>query len=345
MKKFGRKLFLSCAALAACATTLVSTTFAWYTSNTEVALGAQSAASQTNADGDDILVSRALTYDTSGAKLTTGRAAATWSEYSNNGTPVLTDSVTLKPVYYNVTDKTYKTLDSVEDPESGANATVTYSDDSLSANVLEFRLRFKSQKTITSAAEKVSIYVSGITLTNTRKSADDSKVPADVHGEGTGISKPGDYNVDILKAIKLNVSSAAVTKTGDTYSTGEFGTVATYGFESFGADDTNVGIANAIGYYNKALRNATGDKPIAAPATNYNVGTETTKLEQASSNNAVKICEIGTTGYTEVIFVFYLDGWDNYCYNACRKQGISVALTFSSSANTSVLSTQQPAQS
>ena len=221
-----------------------------------------------------------------------------------------------------------------------------YSEDSISANVLEFRLRFKSQKTITSAAEKVSIYVSGITLTNTRQSADASKVPADVYGEGTGINAAGDYNVDILKAIKLNVSSAAVTKTENAYSTGEFGTVATYGFESFGAGDTNIGTADAIGYYNKALRNATGDKPIAAPGeAYYSAGIETYKLQTASSNNAVKICEIGTTGYTEVIFVFYLDGWDNYCYNACRKQGISVALTFSSSANTSVLSTQQPAQS
>lgn len=336
MKKFGRKLFLSCAALAACATTLVSTTFAWYTSNTEVALGAQTALSQTNADGDDILVSRALTYATGSG---TGRAGATWSEYSNNGTPVATDEVILKPVYYNIADKTYKTMESVENPVSGEVANITYSDDSLSANVLEFRLRFKSQKTIASDAQKVSIYVSGITLTNTRESADASKVPADVYGEGTGIKGTGDYNVDILKAIKLNVSSAAVTKTGDTYSTSTFGDVATYGFESFGAEDTNISTANAIGYYNKALRTASGDKPIAAPATNYNVGTETTKLEQASSSNAVKICEIGTSGYTEVIFVFYLDGWDNYCYNACRKQGINVSLTFSSSANTSVLQT------
>lgn len=337
MKKFGRKLFLSCVALAACATTLVSTTFAWYTSNTEVTLGAQNALSQTNADGDDILVSRALTY---AAGSETGRAGDAWSEYSNNGTPVATDTVTLKPVYYNIVDKTYKTMESVENPESGDVANITYSDDSLSANVLEFRLRFKSQKTIATDAQKVSIYVSGITLTNTRQSVDASKVPADVYGEGTGVTGAGDYNVDILKAIKLNVSSAAVTKTGDDYSTGTFGNVATYGFESFGVGDTNIGIANAIGYYNKALRAATGDKPIAVPSeTNYNVGTETTKLVTASSSNAVKICEIGTSGYTEVIFVFYLDGWDNYCYNACRKQGISVALTFSSSANTSVLAT------
>ena len=36
MRKLGLKLGLSCAALAACATTLVSTTFAWYTSNDSV---------------------------------------------------------------------------------------------------------------------------------------------------------------------------------------------------------------------------------------------------------------------------------------------------------------------
>ena len=36
MRKLGLKLGLSCAALAACATTLVSTTFAWYTSNDTV---------------------------------------------------------------------------------------------------------------------------------------------------------------------------------------------------------------------------------------------------------------------------------------------------------------------
>ena len=36
MKKLTRKLFLSICTLAICAVTLVSTTFAWYTTNTEV---------------------------------------------------------------------------------------------------------------------------------------------------------------------------------------------------------------------------------------------------------------------------------------------------------------------
>ena len=36
--KLNKKLIMSCAALAACATTLVSSTYAWYTTNTEVTL-------------------------------------------------------------------------------------------------------------------------------------------------------------------------------------------------------------------------------------------------------------------------------------------------------------------
>lgn len=63
MKKLTRKLFLSVAALAVCATTLVSTTFAWYVSNSEAsatAIGGSTA----DAGGDgNILVAKNSTTE------------------------------------------------------------------------------------------------------------------------------------------------------------------------------------------------------------------------------------------------------------------------------------------
>ena len=52
--KLRNKLILSCAALAAVATTAVSTTFAWYTANTEVTAGTLTA--ETEAGSDKLLL-------------------------------------------------------------------------------------------------------------------------------------------------------------------------------------------------------------------------------------------------------------------------------------------------
>ena len=335
MKKFGRKLFLSCAALAACATTLVSTTFAWYTSNTEVKAAQIGANTQTTATGDDIYVAAVQTYADG---TTTGRAAATTSEYSNAATPVATaNSIQIAPVYYNPTNDSYESISTVAD-----NGTVTYTNTNLASNVLEYKLRFQTTKTL-AADQKVSIYVSAAAIVNTT-AADRtvSQLTAIKSGSGTGIDAPGLYNINLLKALKMNVYSAPVTLTPstNTYTVGTYSAATTYALSNFvPSADTglNVTTPNAIGYYNAVARS--GKTGISAPVANYASGTEIVINDTASDTNALKICDITNTGYVEVRFVFYLDGWDESCYDVCRKQGFTVALSFTSAAGQSILAT------
>lgn len=58
MKKLTRKLFLSVAALAVCAATLVSTTFAWYVSNQTASATGVNAATATVSDGGSVYISK-----------------------------------------------------------------------------------------------------------------------------------------------------------------------------------------------------------------------------------------------------------------------------------------------
>ncbi len=62
--KLRNKLILSCAALAAVATTAVSTTFAWYTSNTEVHADSINATTK-NAGADLLMIADGLAYNSS----------------------------------------------------------------------------------------------------------------------------------------------------------------------------------------------------------------------------------------------------------------------------------------
>ena len=76
MRKLGLKLGLSCAALAACATTLVSTTFAWYTSNDTVkAEGITGKTSEQ--DATLLLISRTGKVGSWGATVTIDSSAVT----------------------------------------------------------------------------------------------------------------------------------------------------------------------------------------------------------------------------------------------------------------------------
>ena len=72
-KSLTRKLFLSVAALAATAATLTSSTWAWYTGNSEAKVNSVTAS--TAADGESsIYISSVTAYGTD--------EATTWSKYS-----------------------------------------------------------------------------------------------------------------------------------------------------------------------------------------------------------------------------------------------------------------------
>lgn len=303
MKALKRKLFLSVASLAVCAATLVSTTFAWYTSNTEVESTAVTGATNNQADTSSIYIAAAQTYDEDKSVLTVGT-------YTSQATPVLVgSSVTLEPVYYNTLDKTYKKINTVEGSE------VTYGAENKS-DILEYVLRFRTA----TPGEATPVYVSNFNISNT--TADLPKSVALAYGGNTGIDAAGDYAIDLLKAIKMNVT---VTDMTDANTLGDESTTTVYDVASFSTKaSVNCTTPNAVGYYNTVTGNS-----IVLPEENYDAGTAITSKD--SGGTAKALFTIPTSGYIEVRFVFYLDGWDDACYDVCRAQTMSIGMSFTTS--------------
>lgn len=323
MKKFGRKLFLSCAALAACATTLVSTTFAWYTSNTEVSAGSLQALSSATVDSSSFYIASAATYDEN-------KAVATMNAYGPSAVPVTVAgktgdklNTTFAPVYYNTSDGTYKQLTgatgaSKDTPEYAAQANV---------DILEFVYRFRITNPGADVAN-VPVYFKTFSVTNTVTDGLPTQKAntAGFTSEQTGISTAGtDYAVDILKAMKMNITITKMTDETTLSSESADKSVNVYDLANYATEaDVNIATsgANALGFYNCIMGTALEVPAVA----NYSSGTVLTQAKASAPLFYIP----GDTGYVEVRFAFYLDGWDSYCYDVCRQQGISVVMDFTS---------------
>ena len=362
--KLFRKLALSGVALGAAAVTLTATTFAWYTSNTEADVTAVTAQTEAKSSAS-LFIATASEYDGTGA---TGYKQATdWNDYLAKATPTVTGSVdgtanayVLKPVFSNygtvstsVSGRAYNKIAEV----TGTNKdTVTYAAEN-AGDFMEFVFRVRTSAGIDSSKD---LYFSEFNLSAaaTDASVATTQVPL-AGGDGTGItSKNAVYGASLLKALKLDVTSADVDLDADSAipaegstsrkagASAETDTVTTYGFESLGGSDTNIGTANAVGYYNKVM-----GTNIAAPTTGYNVGTETFLIDltaadadtQKSGKTPVKVATIPATtsgddfSVVEIRFVLYLDGWDNYCYDIMQGQKVNFSFQLTTEANSAVL--------
>jgi len=126
-----------------------------------------------------------------------------------------------------------------------------------------------------------------------------------------------------------------------------------------GGADTNIkeNGAAALAYYNTVMGTS-----LSVPATDYNAGTETTKIvlegktaeEIASQKTGKSPVEVGTIPATatgmdfsvlEIRFVLYLDGWDNYCYDIMQGQTVNFSFQLTTEESKAILykpTTQQP---
>jgi len=300
--KLFRKLALSGVALGAAAVTLSATTYAWYTSNTTVTVDQITGMTQAKADGTDVYVSAAQTYN--------DLAGATWGSWGPEVTPVVAGSANvLKPVSY--TDGTNKGAYVPMASATGSTATYGTFDDT---NVFSYALRFH-----VATDEASKLYFKTFNFT-TDKSATYSKVVASNFGGTTGIDAKGEYFADLAKALKLTISYQALD--GATANGGALtgsATSTTYDLTTFFKNaDVNIAAtgANALGYYDSVMGTTLdGHAPAAADYT----GTEVA-LKKTGGTTAVDFATVTTTGYVEVTFTFWLDGWDSYCYDVMRQQ-------------------------
>ncbi len=351
-----RKLFLSIAALGVTAATLTTSTFAWYTANSEAKV-TQIQASTESKGSDSLFVAAAQTYDAT--------VAQTFGGYGAEATPKLTagddtssKTKKLRPVCSNVTSgtRTYKQLTGATTSTGTDKDTPVYATDEDNYDFIEFVIRVRSGQKLENATP---LYFSAFNLTSTQ---DDALQVALASGGSTGIKEAGKYGADIVKALKLDISSDnAVVNTAAQEATAVYGEKATgtttrnsssvsattYGFENLATGtDTNIATtgANALGYYNTIMGTA-----LNTPSSGYNGGTEVTKLDTASSERPLVVATLPATqtgmdfSIIEIRFVLYLDGWDNYCYDVMQNQSINFSFTLTTNASESVM--QLPAAS
>lgn len=404
-KRLTRKLFLSLAAMGVTAATLTTSTFAWYTANTEAKVNTITASTESQG-ADSLFIATANTY-ANGA--TTGQKATAFDDFLATADVHLTGSnPTLKPVYSNfgtapvkaattgtdaqaaVTGRSYNQIagstanysyaetsdtDVVAGKkyftQSGAAELYTYTEvaspvkadigtyyeqtriadivsyaDEDTSTFLEFVFRVRTSKPIEDAKP---LYFSAFELTSAATDGALTQI-ALASGNGTGITSKGLYGAQLVKALKLDVTSAPVslgansaidengvlTRSTETASTTT--TPTTYGFENLATanSDTNITAngANAVGYYNRVM-----GTNLVTPTSDY--ATEVAVKTTGDDDVVVATLPATETGkqfsVVEIRFVLYLDGWDNYCYDIMQNQTVNFNFKLTTEASSSVL--------
>ncbi len=302
--KLKSKLIMSGVALAACAATLTSTTYAWYTNNTSVSTNSVSGSTATS--GSDLLL---ISADNT-----------TWG---TTCTPDI-DGTALKPLTYNSETKALNTLN-YSTGEIGTETTDQAGYDS-------FTLYFKLQST--TAAH---LYVKSFTVTNTTGSLPSKSVIGDNWSLISGKTAATSYTVDMLRALKLKMEITPYTDpTGDvTASAGET-TTTIYDIstlQTFGDSTDSIGTYssyNAHSYLNSVMEKSW---TIAPDYKDKNVYPTGTTVSDVSNWDLGVLPTAGTSdtlgSYYQVVFKFYLDGSNKACFDACQGQSFSVTASFS----------------
>ena len=344
--KLRNKLILSCAALAAVATTAVSTTYAWYTSNREVT--ASGITAQTASNGDDLLlISRTGVQNSWSANVDL-------SDINVNLTPVYKDATgAFKLMTANPEGSDDDITDGTEVFSAATGGYISFDLYFKSGNATDLTVQFKTFKLKN---------VTGITSTQTTKVLPTkSALTSNVGTSGqsgfidNGLGAVGaSYSVDILRAMTMEISEGNTLEavTGKTPAAPATTASTYYQFNGLASGD-NVGTGyNAHKYYNAILGTQITDD--ADGSVEYRTSAETTPSTReelygssAKVNAETSACTswaftnstgsgtAGTAGTDDtgvsilkVHFDIYLDGWDFACFDACQGQNITLDMVF-----------------
>ena len=325
--KLRNKLILSCAALAAVATTAFSTTFAWYTANESVkATGITGATS--NEDDTLLLISKSGKQGSWGAKVSINTSAAVLQ-------PVSYQTVGQNTGYY-----LWGSSDNAVDTTSPATAC---GDNGASGQYISFVLYFKS-----GSSQDLNVNVETITLTNTQAEADELPTKT-VLAAGTG-SSDATYTINMFRALKFvtivgngtevasNSTSNAAVPSNAERTPYNLETLVEANSDSFKTSGQN--ISNAHTYYNN-VKSLTGQDAIDTTKDGSEEDDEVDFLHETNGFGVAGF-NVGHTGpgatadggvdpILVVKFDIYLDGWDNACFDACRGQDFTLEMSFGAS--------------
>ena len=297
--KLKGKLIMSAAALAACAATLTSTTYAWYTTNTTVDA---SNVSGTTADSGDasILISQDPA-DASGKKIWASSVSVTKANQKN--------ATALIPLEYTGTQ--FNALGSTSANTDG---------------YLEFKLYFKTAK-VNNGEGTTKLYLKTFKATNADNLKESDNLIYTGVEAGKDYSKGLDaglptYTIDAARCLGLVMNSATVAN------------LNSYAFdvtEGTLKDDSvkTSNQINAITYYNTVM-GLSGDKVLKDDQHNLKT---LGAADSEDGTDALKIAELPNAGTeTSVTFKVYLNGWDKYCFDACKGQTFNFEIAFTSDA-------------
>lgn len=300
MKKLTRKLLLSVFTLAICAVTLVSTTFAWYTTNTEATTNTVQGQTNAATDSSNLLIS------------------SDGNVWSSVCTPNIGSTGTaMIPLQYN----------------GNALIPLSGSIDDSKTQYIQFKLWFKTNKTATAANDQIVVYLTHVNVKNAKVYASDADKLTTVdnllfNGNNTPQYAPSTekYAVDIVRALNLVSVSNETTVTKNHLDLTNVAQVQS---------NLETGIRTSVSaeeYYEDVM-----DAPIQNQITPYATPIYNANVEGYTSGNAISVGKIvsstvdSVTSYSvlEVTFTVYLDGWDQYCFDACRGQQFNLDLGFS----------------
>jgi len=327
--KLRNKLILSCAALAAVATTAFSTTFAWYTSNTKVQ--ANNVEGQTAAAGNDmLLVANGLKATTTGEGTS---AVTTISAISDATQLVFTSEIDVVAEYVGTGLTNGKLMPSaykggfLQNQESALAAASADATTEAAASYLHFVLYLKNQGTNAGTVTmKIDSLANASTLANLTPfpvlGTADQNLGQFIFG-GTHTYHEGEtYKIDVCRALAMDYTIQKTESASSLSLAGEASEAAldiSTGATSILADSFANVTGGALSYYNGVVDDSdkfTGSAPSA--------------LGTYSATDGVKNIAIDASeaSLTKIDFKIFLNGWADACFDACQGQTFNFNLKF-----------------
>ena len=367
MKKFGFKIALSCAALAASAATLATTTFAWYTSNAKVS-ASNITAGTSDTGASTLQVSTQLTQNY-GSSIDFANAAYQGSTNNNNLDNTSIDELLVPVQYGNDGDGTFTAANQGTALANG-QPSIFYSQGAAIAQnqagvannagvadsgaVVNFSLFFKNP----GATAAADLYLNKFSIRNT----DDlraTQVAAPTRAGIPSTFKANNYTVDLLRALKIAVwatevrdgavdTSATVTKQvwgvngysagDDSIADGAIGTTGwdahkylndARGFSATSTDPANVAIDDEEKLTSnfKELKAGTGSLASAIVIGSI-PAVEVTAEADYTGDNYASYALVADQDVLKVDFFIFVDGWDFACFDAVQGQTFELDLGF-----------------
>ena len=318
--KLRKKLILSCAALAACATTMVSTTYAWYTSATDVSVSGVTG-STNNASTD-------------GSLLVAKKTAEGWSTYSNTVTIGADEAAAyenrgnkIEPLALNSNGALISQENAISVIKGGSSSATEHV--GTSGAYISIPLKFKTTK---NTAGTVNIYLKTLSIIN---NASGALTKVDGIATAGDVTQGTPYSIDACYAMNMMVcldGTKYASATDHLFDLGGYvgandktATTITGNAAAYNVD------SRAHAYYNSVMTSA-DKKYSSVPADN--------RLVENATASATSLYTFTTTDDASAVnevtlyFVFYLDGWDNDCYDACRGQSFTINMGFTSDSST-----------